>query len=65
VVLSTDVGFGECSTQISQAAGPNVEELMQPDKDTVFAPNESGVDFLRCYHTESEKRRSDVNLQCN
>jgi len=38
---------------------------MQPHKDTVFAPNESGVDILRCYHTESEKRRFDVNLQYN
>jgi hypothetical protein len=65
VVLSIDVGSDECSTQISQAAGPNVKELMQPHKDTVFAPNESGVDILRCYHTESEKRRFDVNLQYN
>jgi len=65
VVLSTEVGFDDCSTQISQAAGSNEEKLMQPHKDTVFAPNESGVDFLRCYNTESEKRRSDVNLKYN
>jgi len=47
VVLRIEVDFDEWSMQISQVAGPHKEELMQPLKENVFAPNETGVDIFK------------------
>jgi hypothetical protein len=47
VVLSTEVGFDELSTEISHVAGTHKEELMQPNKKTVFAPKKSEVDIFK------------------
>ena len=59
----TEVGSDEWSTQINQVAGPHKEELMQPDKENVFATNELGADIFKMLSYRIWKRRSGVNLQ--
>lgn len=63
MLLTTEVGFGDWSRQISQVAGPQIEEVMQAHEETGLVLKQPEVDPLRCRHRESDRRCFNVMHQ--